>query len=107
MRKFFLVFLLVFFSLSVKSQIVYEHISNTAIYNFLDELSVSGAIVLNAATKPFPRTFIAQKLLEAQSNQDKLTLRQQKEIAFYLLSFRVDLPQLFDSKFEKLRTPVS
>ena len=80
----------IYFTTNLYSQIVYEHISNTAIYTFLDELSVDGAIVLNKATKPYSRTFIAEKLLEAESNSSKLTIRQQKEIAFYLQSFRID-----------------
>lgn len=100
MKKVFLYLFLVLGTINnINAQVVYEHISNTTIYTFLDELANIGIIDLARATKPYDRVFIAQKLIEAKGQQDKLTQRQKKEIDFYLQSYKVDLPEMFENKF--------
>jgi len=75
----------------LKSQVVYEHISRSNIYDFLDELANGKIIDLNSAVKPYSRAFIAGKLQEASAKQDQLTRRQQKEIEFYMKDYRLEL----------------
>jgi len=89
MRKIFLLFLLL--PLILNSQVVYEHISNTSIYDFLDELANAKIIEINSAIKPYSRIFIAEKLKAASEKQDQLNKRQQKELEFYLKDYRLEL----------------
>jgi hypothetical protein len=72
-------------------QVVYEHISRHAIYDFLDELSNAKLIEINSAIKPYSRIFIAEKLKEASEKKEKLNKRQQKELEFYMKDYRLEL----------------
>jgi hypothetical protein len=71
-------------------QFITEHISNQAIYSFLDELASDGLISLNTAVKPYSKSFIADKLAEASQQKEKLTKRQSGELRFYLKTYRPD-----------------
>jgi len=88
----------------VNSQVVYEHVSNENIYEFLDELANNKLIELNSAIKPYSREFIANKLLEVKekTNSDNTVLnkRQLKELDFYLHGFQLetDKPIHFSKK---------
>jgi hypothetical protein len=73
------------------SQVVYEHVSRVAIYDFLDELANAKIIEVNSAIKPYSRIFIAEKLQIAADNKDRLNKRQQKELEFYLKDYRLEL----------------
>ena len=66
------------------AQEVYVHVSNTDLYDFLDELANAGWIDLNSAVKPYARTFIAKKLSEAGEKRDQMNPRQQKDLDVYL-----------------------
>jgi hypothetical protein len=90
-KKIILVIILMTGMLASQSQVVYEHISNTAIYDFLDELANAKLIEINSAIKPYSRIFIAQKLDEVSKKQDQLSKRQQKELEFYLKDYRLEL----------------
>ncbi|MBL0342212.1 MAG: hypothetical protein IPP71_15660 [Bacteroidetes bacterium] len=41
-------------------QVVYQHVDNTSIYEFLDEMANMKFIELNSAVKPYSRIFIAK-----------------------------------------------
>ena len=82
---------LLFLPLISSPQVVYEHISRTSVYDFLDELANAKIIEINSAIKPYSRTFIAEKLKEASGKLDQLSKRQQKEIEFYLKDYRLEL----------------
>ena len=69
------------------SQEVPHPVSNTGIYEFLDELAGMQIIEINSAVKPYSRLFIANRLKEADENRDQLNPRQQKELDFYLMDF--------------------
>ena len=88
-------------------QVVNEDISNTAIYDFLDELATLKVITLNSVIKPYSRSYIAGKLLEAKRLDDlairdaqngnpgpdaklRLNNRQRKELMFYLQDFQLE-----------------
>lgn len=76
---------------SLQAQVVYEHITNENIYEFLDELAIEQWIDINTAVKPYSRTFIADKLLEAQDYRNEMSARQQKEMDFYLKGFTLEI----------------
>ncbi len=84
-------FILLFISVWAYPQVVYEHISNTSIYNFLDELANNKIISLSDVVKPYSKKLIADKLLEAKEKEGDLNKRQQKELDFYLQGFQTEL----------------
>ncbi len=73
------------------SQEVPQSVSNTGIYDFLDELANNQIITINSAVKPYSRLFISRCLKEAEEKKDKLNPRQQKELDFYLMDFGKEL----------------
>ena len=73
------------------SQDVPQSLSSTGIYEFIDELASAQLISVNSAVKPYSRRFIALRLMEADSQRDRLNPRQQKELDFYLVDFRKEL----------------
>ncbi len=83
---------LLFFILALTSQAqdIPQHISYYKIYDFVDELANSGFYELNSAVKPYSRTLILEKLLEAQTQSEKLSKRQQAEITFYLNDLAIE-----------------
>jgi len=98
--KTILIISFILFSASLAyTQTVYHHVSNQAIYNFLDELANQKLIDLNSAVKPYSRSFIAAKLKEAKEKEDKMNNRQKKELDFYLKDFNKEL--MPDKNFKK------
>ncbi|MCF8367461.1 MAG: capsule assembly Wzi family protein [Bacteroidales bacterium] len=85
-----------------KAQTVYEHVSNHNIYDFVDELANDGIIEINSAVKPYPRILIAEKLLEAKTKKELLNKRQEKELTFYLLEYKMETGSLpdYNPKFD-------
>lgn len=90
MKKLILILSLLI-SVSASSQVVYESIQRTNIYDFLDELANEKVIQINSVVKPYSRTFIAQMLQEAYDQKDQLNKRQIKEIEFYMKDYRLEL----------------
>ncbi len=91
--KTIITILLILFSCNLFSQGAYQHINNTDIYEFLDELANDGIIQLNTTIKPYTRTLITQKLVEA-SKSNNLNDRQKKEVDFYLKDYYQELGKL-------------
>jgi hypothetical protein len=108
LKKHLLLLLLFCFPLSMFSQVVYQDLNYTDIYDFLDEMANMGLIRIQSAVKPWPRTFIAEKLGELEKQQERLNKRQKKDLAFYLrdynlerkndLAFSKEVPGLFRKK---------
>lgn len=73
------------------SQTAYHPIQNHGVYDFLDELAASEVIELNSVIKPYSRVFISESLVLADSLREQLSLRQQKELDFYLKDFGKEL----------------
>jgi hypothetical protein len=91
MKKLLIIpFLLIGYNLAFAQEVPY-HISNTQVYEFLDELASLKIITINSAIKPYSRKFIAEKLKEATEKKDKLNRRQKKELDFYLKEFVKEL----------------
>ena len=86
MRNHFILLslLLILPSAALNSQSAYQHISSKNIYDFLDELASEKLISLNSAIKPYTRTYIFQKLSEANDSSVHLTKRQLSELEYYL-----------------------
>ncbi|MDD2413033.1 MAG: hypothetical protein PHR79_08995 [Bacteroidales bacterium] len=79
-----------FYSINVHSQVAYEHIQSTKIYDFLDEMASMQIIELNSTIKPYSRTFIAEQLIIAQSKKEELNNRQQKELELHLEEYAIE-----------------
>jgi len=75
-------------NVSVFSQFLPEHLSNRAIYDFMDELASQGIITLNSTVKPYSKEFIGEKLNEAIINNGALSKRQRNELKFYMKAFQ-------------------
>jgi hypothetical protein len=88
-RSIFFFLLLAFFSGSATSQVVFQDISKTSIYEFLDELANLRLIELNTFSKPYSRELIAQKLNSV--DQSELNSRQIRELDFYLKDYNKEL----------------
>jgi hypothetical protein len=93
MRRYFVSILILLFSYLLYGQEIPYHVSNTEVYDFIDELANAKIININSAIKPYDRKFIATKLLEAFQKKSELSKRQQNELLFYLRDFYKDLNQ--------------
>lgn len=91
LRIRFLLLLLLYAPAFLFSQVVYQDLGNTNIYEFLDELATLNIISIHSDIKPYSRVYIAGKLKEALSKQDHLNKRQKKELAFYLKDYNLEL----------------
>lgn len=92
MANFFRLFfslILVIFCLNSSSQVVYQDLKKTTIYDFLDEMANLQFIELNTAVKPFSRSLIAKKLNRLDSTL--LNVRQNKERVFFLKDYNKEL----------------
>jgi hypothetical protein len=72
-------------------QAVNQDLTNTGIYDFMDELANLKIIDLTSVVKPYTRMFIAQKLKQAINCREKLNKRQNKELDFYLKDYDLEL----------------
>ncbi len=86
-----LILILIIWSISLNAQENPYPIINTGIYEFLDELANNQIISVNSAVKPYSRSFIANKLKEADGQREKLNTRQQNELDFYMMDFGKEL----------------
>ena len=92
-KKLLLIFLIgiALFHTPLFSQEVPQSVSNTGIYDYLDELANIHIVTINSAVKPYSRLYIAQRLKEAEDKREQLNKRQMKELDFYLLDFGKEL----------------
>ena len=72
---------------NASGQAVPQPVANQGIYDFLDEMAALHLTEINSAVKPWSRLFIAQCLEEIDGKRDRLNIRQQKELDFYILDF--------------------
>ncbi len=101
----------------LNAQFIPVHTDNSSIYALMDELADLGVIDINTIHKPYGRKLISEKLVQA-SQEEGLSPRLQKEIAFYLRDFgkeqsrvkpldkRFDLFYYTDSLFQLTVNPV-
>lgn len=96
-----------FFILSVVSsasaQVVYQHVQNTTIYEFLDEMAAMKMVDINSAVKPYSRQFIAEQLEQIWLQAEDLNNRQFHELEFFLKDYNKELlryKEEFDKRFD-------
>ena len=83
-RFFLFTFLILLFaSVSMLSQVVYEPLHRD-VYNYLRRLSQKGIVEFNDGIRPLPRKYIADKLNEAKKNQERLTSLEKEELEFFI-----------------------
>ncbi len=103
MKKILILITIIFLTLNVSAQVVYDHISNKGIYSFLDEMANLKIIELNDIVKPYSREMIYEKLMEIELKSRELrpdryressgvessllNSRQRKELEFYLKAY--------------------
>jgi hypothetical protein len=75
----------------INAQEVPHPVANTGVYEFLDELANLRIITINQSVKPYSRLFIAKRLKEAEDQKEQLSIRQQRELEFYLKDFGKEL----------------
>jgi len=78
-------FSLIFYK--INSQEIPVHISETNIYDFVDELANEGIIDLNSVIKPYSDYCVYECLKKANDKRAQLNSRQRKELNFYLSEF--------------------
>lgn len=103
MKKTILSVLFTFAIITTYAQDIPEHISYTRIYEYLDELATDGIIDLNSVVKPYARTFIAEKLLQAQTHSSQLNKRQRDELKFFLNDFALEQDKLPVSRLNLIK----
>lgn len=74
-------------------QINYEPL-NKSVYNYLDNISAQGYIVLSTEIKPFSRIYIAKKLIEIYNSKNEITKIEEDELFFYMRDFSNELINL-------------
>ncbi|MFT4524146.1 MAG: opacity protein-like surface antigen [Bacteroidia bacterium] len=69
------------------AQVVFEHVSNTSIYEYLDEMANLKLIELNTGIKPYSKRFIMTQLDTIATKAHKLNKRQKKELIFFMKDY--------------------
>lgn len=85
-----IIFLILTTTIPVHTQSVPEHISNKPVYDFLDELANEQIISVTSVVRPWSRSYIAEKLMEARQN-DGLNYRQRRELLMYLEDYALEV----------------
>ena len=73
-----------------------EYLGYTQVYDFIDELADMGIISVNSVVKPYDRNQIAASLVEAAEADSLLSVRQRKELWFYLNDFALECEGMYD-----------
>lgn len=82
--------ILIFLQFGIMAQAAYEHITNTPLYSFIDELASNHLIEVNSAIKPYSRQQIANWLEEANRQRDQLTKTQQARLDIFIREFSLE-----------------
>ena len=73
-----------------------EHLGYTQVYDFIEELADMKIISVNSVVKPYDRNQIAAWLMEASKVDTLLSVRQRKELMFYLNDFALECDGMYD-----------
>ena len=91
MKRGFVVLLLVMCGLMFgMAQNIPVPLTQTKLYDYLDELVTDGVICAQTAVRPYTRNQVAKMLVDAQTADSLLNIRQKKELAFYLNEFALE-----------------
>ena len=78
------------YGLLVIAQNIPVPLTQVKLYDFLDELLTDGVVVHQTAVRPYSRQQVAKMLVEAQTADSLLNVRQKKDLAFYLNEFALE-----------------
>ena len=73
-----------------------EYLGYTQVYDFIDELADMKIISVSSVVKPYDRNQIAAWLMEAAEVDSLLSVRQRKELRFYLNDFALECEGMYD-----------
>ena len=73
-----------------------EYVGYTQVYDFVEELADMGIISVSSVVKPYDRNQIAAWLMEAAEADSLLSVRQRKELWFYLNDFALECERMYD-----------
>ena len=73
-----------------------EYVGYTQVYDFIDELADMRIISVSSVVKPYDRNQIAAWLMEAAAADSLLSVRQRKELWFYLNDFALECEGMYD-----------
>lgn len=91
MNRILVLFLLmIWVGMSSLAQNIPVPLTQTKLYDYLDELVTDGVISVQTAVRPYTRGQVAKMLVEAQSADSLLNIRQKKELMFYLNEFSLE-----------------
>ena len=91
MKRGFVALLLVMCGLmSGMAQNIPVPLTQTKLYDYLDELVTDGVISVQTAVRPYTRNQVAKMLVDAQTADSLLNIRQKKELVFYLNEFALE-----------------
>ena len=91
MKRGFVVLLLVMCGLMFgMAQNIPVPLTQTKLYDYLDELVTDGVISVQTAVRPYTRNQVAKMLVDAQTADSLLDIRQKKELVFYLNEFALE-----------------
>ena len=91
MKRGFVVLLLVMCGLMFgMAQNIPVPLTQTKLYDYLDELVTDGVICVQTAVRPYTRNQVAKMLVDAQTADSLLNIRQKKELMFYLNEFALE-----------------
>lgn len=103
MRRIFLLLLVVFLTVNTRylsGQTAYEHISNTDLYAFIDDMSSLHLIEANTAIKPYSRAQIADWLEKVNLQRDVLSKAQNARLDIFLEEYALEAGRMKTGLFE-------
>ena len=89
-RRLVLLLLMIWGGMSSLAQNIPVPLTQTKLYDYLDELVTDGVISVQTAVRPYTRNQVAKMLVDAQTADSLLNIRQKKELAFYLNEFALE-----------------
>src|SRR3972149_6553343 len=101
MKKLFIVWCILFMQGILSAQAIFEP-SSSSVYEFLNRLSVRGILEFQDELRPLARILIAEKLLEAEKNTQKLSEVEKEDLNYYKQDFYLELETIKNSDSEKM-----
>lgn len=77
-------------TISTFAQHIPVPLTQTRLYDFLDEMITDGVLTAQTAIRPYTRDQVAQMLVQVQQADSLLSRRQQADLAFYLNEFALE-----------------
>ena len=96
-RGLVLSLLVVCYAMFSTAQNIPVPLTQTKLYDYLDELVTDGVISVQTAVRPYTRNQVAKMLVDAQTADSLLNIRQKKELAFYLNEFALERDTMVDN----------